>query len=172
MVSEPFTTGFQNMYGFNEDMTYASPVRKQYLAGEYKGYLFSEDYIRDTLRITNKDSIGFRAEEWGMLMEAGYINELEINEMIDEFVNSPLHKVEPIKDNDGNNIWPVTTDLDIVENIDDYMRKESSEYILPNHNDNNFIGWYCSADSRMYLPGDVYKVKYGTHFTAKFNKEN
>ena len=171
LVSEPFTTGFQNMYGFDENMKYLSPIRQQYLNGEYKGYLFSEDYIRDTLRITNKDSIGFRAEEWGMLMEGGYINELEINEMIDEFVNSPLHKVDPFIDEDGNNIWPVTTDIDVIENIDDYMRVEGTEYILPQCNQENFIGWYCSADSKMYKPGDVYKIKYGTHFTARFEKE-
>ena len=171
LVSEPFTTGFQNMYGFDENMKYLSPIRQQYLNGDYKGYLFSEDYIRDTLRITNKDSIGFRAEEWGMLMEGGYINELEINEMIDEFVNSPLHKVDPFIDEDGNNIWPVTTDIDVIENIDDYMRVEGTEYILPQCNQDNFIGWYCSADSKMYKPGDVYKIKYGTHFTARFEKE-
>ena len=170
LVTEPFTIGFQNMYGFDEKMRYLSPVRKQYLNGEYKGYLFSEDYIRDTLRITDKDSIGFRAEEWGMLMESGYIDEDGIHIMIDDFVNSPLHKVEPIKDKKGNNIWPVTTDIDVVENIDDYMRVEGTEYVLPNNEADNFIGWYCSADSKMYQPGDVYKVKYGTHFTAKFDK--
>ena len=170
LITEPFTTGFQNMYGFNEDLTYKSPIRKQYLAGEYKGYLFSEEYIRDTLRITNKDSIGFRAEEWGMLMEAGYIKEIEINEMIDEFVNSPRHKVDPFTDENGVNIWPVTNDNDIVENIDDYMMQEGSEYILPENDDANFIGWYCSADSKMYQPNDIYKVKYGTHFTAKFKQ--
>lgn len=171
LVSEPFTTGFQNMYGFDEDMIYLSPVRQQYLNGEYKGYLFSEDYIRDTLRITNKDSIGFRAEEWGMLVEANMIDERYIHNMIDDFVNNPEHKTDPFIDEDGNNIWPVTTDMDVVENIDDYMRVEGTEYILPQCNQDNFIGWYCSADSKMYKPGDVYKIKHGTHFTAKFEKE-
>lgn len=165
LVTEPFTIGFQNMYGFDENMKYLSPVRQQYLNGEYKGYLFSEDYIKNDLRITNKDSIGFRAEEWGMLMEAGYIDEDGIHIMIDEFVNSPLHKVDPIKDEDGDNIWPVTTDLDKVENIDDYLLKEGAEYKLPSCRRKGFVGWYCSADSKVYKPGDIYKVKYGTHFS-------
>ena len=170
LISEPFTTGFQNMYGFNEDLTYKSPVRKQYLAGEYKGYLFSEDYIRDTLRIRDKDSIGFRAEEWGMLVEAKLIDERYIHNMIDDFVNNPEHKTDPFRDESGDSIWPVTNDNDIVENIDDYMMKEGSEYILPENKHANFIGWYCSADSKMYQPNDIYKVKHGTHFTAKFKQ--
>lgn len=166
LISEPFTIGFQNMYGFNDDMTYKSPVRKQYLRGEYKGYLFSEEYIRDTLRITDKDSLGFRAEEWGMLMEQGLIDEPNIHDMIDNFVNSDLHKLETIKDDNGVNLWPVTTDIDDVVNIDDYMHKELDEYVLPTCDKENFKGWYCSADSKVYKPGDIYKVRYGTHFTA------
>ena len=51
------------------------------------------------------------------------------------------------------------------------MRVEGTEYILPQCNQENFIGWYGSADSKMYKPGDVYKIKYGTHFTARFEKE-
>ena len=76
-----------------------------------------------------------------------------------------MHKVDPFKDEDGDNIWPVTTDLDKVENIDDYLLKEGAEYKLPSCRRKGFVGWYCSADSKVYKPGDIYKVKYGTHFS-------
>ena len=66
-----------------------------------------------------------------MLMEAGYITEKDINIMIDEFVNCPRHRLETITDENGINLWPVTTDDDIVDNIDDYILKEGEEYILP-----------------------------------------
>lgn len=165
LVSEPLTIGFQNMYEFNEDLTYKSPLRKQYLLGQYKGLILSEEYARDKFRMTDKDIVGFRASEWGMLMEAGCVDDQSLHDMIDNFVNSDLHRVETIKDNKGNNIWPVTTDLDNTKDIDNFMLKEKSKYILPANNKVSFKGWYCSADSKIYQPGETYIVRYGTHFS-------
>lgn len=170
LITEPFTTLFQNMYGFNEDMTYKSEKRKQYFDGTYQGYLFSHDYIKNDLRITYKDDYGFRAEEWGMLVENNLIDANAIHQMIDGFVNSSAHKVETLKDIDGDNIWPVTTDLDDASNIDNLMFKEASEYTLPANNDVDFVGWCCSADNKLYQSGEKYIVKFGTHFTAKYDK--
>ena len=71
--------------------------------------------------------------------------------------------------NKDNNLWMITTSEDSLENTSKYLKEEGSYYTLISPmNNNNFIGWYNTADNKMYNIGDKVKVTYGMHFIAKY----
>ena len=170
MTSEPASIGFQNMYGFNADLTYASPDRQAILNGTYEGFLFTEEFMVEELGLSLKDIAGVRGEEWGRLIDLGLITEEELLVIIQTTINNEDDILAPMQNQQGINIWPVTTDNDIAFDMDmnDFLFEEYSTYILPNMEADNFVGWYCSVDGKIYHAGDAYTVRCGTHFSAVF----
>lgn len=78
---------------------------------------------------------------------------------------------DTIKDSEGNNLWMVTTSDDIVINKSKFLRKQNDYYVLPKPlKKENFIGWYNTADGKMYNPNEKIRIIYGMHFVAKYSK--
>ena len=168
LISEPLTMDFQNMYGFNEDLTYASQDRYDYLNGTYEGYLISIDEMIELYQLNPADIVPVRGEEWGRVIELGILTFEEIEAIILGDLNNTNKRLEPPQDEFGNNLWAVTTDLDLGQDVNDFMFAEGSEYILADNDAENFVGWYCSFDGKIYRPGDTYIIYGATHFTAVY----
>ncbi len=174
LTTVPNTLLFQNMYGFKEDLTYASDIRRQYLEGVFEGPLYTEQELRN-LGVVDRDMVGFRGEEWKMLIESGQMTEDElVHEIFEKFVNNPYVRKLPPVDEDGDFVFMVTNSLDVSSpdfNPQDMWQKEYSQYILPNLEQEGFVGWRCSVDGKIYSAGDIYIVRTGTHFEAVFVDE-
>ena len=146
-----------NMFSFNNDLTWSSEREiflKQNDLFKYEDWkAFFPEYIFK----------GFRMEEAKNIYNKGL---LDIN--VYSYMLSNLES-EPIKDNNGNNLWMVTTSDDVVVNKEDYLIKEGAYYTLKAPvNKLNFKYWYNTADGKIYQPGDQIRIIYGMHFIAKY----
>ena len=93
LTSDGYTIPFQNMYEFNRDYTYKSADRQAILYGTYEGYLFTDEYLNEVLRLSYSDIEGFRGREWGRLVELGYLPEEHIAYLIAHFLNSDEQRI-------------------------------------------------------------------------------
>ena len=93
LTSDGYTIPFQNMYEFNDDYTYKSADRQAILDGTYTGYLFTEEYLNEVLKLSFNDIPGFRGREWGRLVELGYLSEEHIAYLIAHFLNSEDQRI-------------------------------------------------------------------------------
>lgn len=249
LTNEADALGFHNMYGFDENLVYAHPLRQMVLQEEYlrdeEGnlvygagldkdgnptgldkdgnplpdgdvtytlldsftfapninlpvHLYTQETMNTYFNMTKRDMLGYRGSEWQILVEwcdllcqLGITSEPEFTKelikytIIRDTVNSENHKMDTIKNSQGEEIWIVTTDNTPFERIntpktqqeiDEFAKREDvfttgSTYIVPEYtgkNAENFSHWYCSADSKTYKPGDSIEVLYSTHFTAIF----
>ena len=171
LTTVPNTLTFQNMYGFRKNLTYASSVRKLVLNGKYEDHLYTEQQLRD-MGFEDRDIAGFRGREWKILVDNGMITEdILINDILLGVVNNPDERVLPPTDENGNFVFVVTTSQDVLSptiDIQDNYYEEYSQYILPNLEQEGFVGWRCSVDGKIYSAGDIYIVRTGTHFETVF----
>ncbi len=161
-------------------------------------HLYSEETMKTYFDMLPRDMIGYRGAEWQILVEwcsflyengltetAEFTREMVRDMIIRDTVNSEKHKQETVKNADGKSLWVVTTDNDAFQNFtvpktaEDIAKFEEKSnvyadydtYTIPTYtgsNAENFSYWYCSADSKIYHPGDTFEVRYSTHFTAVF----
>ena len=162
VISNDFITSEGTMittYGFkhNADLTWTTD-RDEFLKTNDLFYyedwklLFPEHIFR-----------GFRMEEAKYLYNIYQFDiELYAN-ILDTLVGNTLTNQNDV------NLWMVTTSDDVIDGNNMYLREEGSYYILKSPlNRINFIGWYNTADGKMYNIGDKVKVTYGMHFIAKY----
>ena len=171
LTTVPNTLTFQNMYGFRKNLTYASSIRKLVLNGKYEDHLYTEQQLRD-MGFEDRDIAGFRGREWKILVNNGMITEdILINDILLGVVNNPDERVLPPTDENGNFVFVVTTSQEVLSptfDIQDNYYEEYSQYILPNLEQEGFVGWRCSVDGKIYSAGDIYIVRTGTHFETVF----
>lgn len=106
---------------------------------------------------------GFRMEEAKKLYYDGL---LDIN--LFSILLVGLEK-KPIKDNEGNNLWMITTSDEYVQKGKGKLYKELSCYTLPKpiqRENKTFKGWYNTADNKIYNIGDKVIIDYGMFFEA------
>lgn len=145
-------------YDFNEDITWT---------GEREDFLKTNDlfYYEDWTHLFPEHIFkGYRMEEAKYVYNQGILD-------IQYFANilSSLGK-NTLRDEKGNNLWMVTTSDDDINGDRRYLRMEGSYYTLEAPiNKIGFVGWYNTADNKMYKVGDQVKVVYGMHFIAKYN---
>lgn len=172
LTTVPNTIIFQNMYGFKKNLTYASSIRQKVLNGTYDNHLFTEKELKD-MGWTDRDIVGFRGREWKILVDNGMLDmDFILNELKNEVVNNESERVLPPTNENGNFVYIVTNSEDVMNehfNPQDFFFEEYTHYILPNIEEEGFVGWLCSSDGKIYKAGDTYKVRTNTHFTAVYS---
>lgn len=151
------TTILSNLYGFTDNITWPKEVREMAMQDVY-----TYNDLADTIPYYMFK--GLRAEEGKIL--ANYGLTLDIFKMyLAMNQTNPLMLKEPINNN-GKNMWMVTTNLDNVNEFNkyEYLREEGSIYTLPKVNKKNFVGWLNYADNKIYKPGNKVTVDHGMHF--------
>ncbi len=147
-----------NLYGFTNNAKW--PKEKEIFTNN-ENNLFDYDDIKDVLPYYLYD--GFRVKELSFLIKNNMVTLDEFKNYISSSITNPYMIKKPINKN-GHNYWMVTTDLDDVSNKYDYLKEESSTYILPTYN--NVSGWLNTSDNKIYNPGDEIKVTHGLHFIS------
>ena len=172
LTTVPNTIIFQNMYGFKKNLTYASSIRQKVLNGTYDNHLFTEKELKD-MGWTDRDIVGFRGREWKILIDNGMLDmDFMINILLNEVANNENERILPPTNENGEFIYIVTNSEDVTNehfNPQDFFFEEYTHYILPNIEEEGFVGWLCSSDGKIYKAGDTYKVRTNTHFTAVYS---
>ena len=141
-----------NLYKFNNDISWdknrvVRKVRYEYLKDVLPYYMYK----------------GFRAEEFGVLMNKGLSDINMFKNYIKTYItNTDMLKPPIIKNN--KRYWMVTNSYDNVINKDDYLVKEGSYYKLPKIK--NVKYWYSTSENKKYKSGAKVKVYTGMHFEA------
>lgn len=172
LTTVPNTIIFQNMYGFKKNLTYASSIRQKVLNGTYDKHLFTEKELKN-MGWTDRDIVGFRGREWKILIDNDMLNmDFMIDILLSEVANNENERVLPPTNENGKFMYVVTTSEDVMNehfNPQDFFFEEYTHYILPNIEEEGFVGWLSSSDGKIYYAGDTYKVRTNTHFTAVYS---
>ncbi len=162
VISNDFITSEGTMittYGFehNDDLTWTNDRDK---------FLKTNDlfYYEDWTQLFPEHIFkGFRMEEAKYLYNM-YQFDIELYaSILSNLVG------DTIMNNEGTNLWMITTSDDVLDGSSNYLKEEGSYYTLKSPNNRiNFIGWYNTGDNKMYSPGDKVRVTYGMHFIAKY----
>ena len=152
-----------NVFSFDENIVWTSE-REEYLKTNDLFEYESFKVIFPDFKFPEHIFRGYRMEEMKHLYNQGL---LDINMY---YNNLKMLGTTPITNKHGKNIWMITTSDDIVVNKSDYLVQEGSYYQLsqPMKKD-NFIGWYNTADGKMYDSGDYVRVVFGMHFVAMYD---
>ena len=153
------TTVLSNLYGFSENITWPSDIRKMAMQDVYKYEDLSDAIPYYMFK-------GMRAEEGKILANYG----LDLNTFKGYLIknqNNPDMLKTPIQFF-GKNMWMVTTSEDNVTDLNknNYLRYEGTEYTVPKPKDKNIVGWLNTSDNTIYQPGDNVTVYHGMHFEA------
>ena len=147
-----------NMYGFDNNIKWPS-TRKDIISK--KGALF--DY-KELSIMPYYLYLGSRGNETKLFVNSGYAKTEDLIKYLQSTQLNVEKMVPPITDNNGNRLWMVTTDKDLVINKKDFLYKEGSYYTLP-----KIIGvnrWYNTTDNKYYKPLDRVKVNLSMHFIS------
>ena len=154
---------FSNAFGFEENITWPES-REKIVAGSQNlySYSFFKKILPDYL------IKGFRAVEAKVICEQG---DMKISDLIDYLNNTILNEFiakAPYKDQDGNNLWMMTTSNDDLSgnNRLKYLCQEGSFYTLPKEKskDGQKAYWYNAITNQYYECGELVKVEYPMHF--------
>ena len=166
-----------NMFPFDGDLTW-SIEREKFLA---TNDLF---YFQDWTHLFPPHIFkGFRMGEAKHLFNKGELDIMLFSQTLGSLIINP-----PVNEN-GKNVWMVTTSDDLSQGLKGNFYEEGSFYKLQepikkinklagyNKIDNNFdkytneqefVGWYNTADNKYYQPGDLVEVDYGMYFEAVY----
>ncbi len=155
-----------NLYGFNSDITWKEK-RQEVIKSDNN--LFKYEEIKEALPYYM--FVGLRAAEVKYIANLGYFKLEELPSYIKKLQNINNKLLLPVEtDNNNNRLWMVTTSDDIINNVNDYLYKEGSYYVLKTpKNVDKFVGWYNTTNSTIYNPGDKVEIWIGTHFKAIYN---
>lgn len=149
-----------NIFSFNDDLTWGND-REEYLkTNDFIPYEYLKDYFPKYLYD------GIRMHEAKHLINQGIIS---VEEYVSRF--SQMNFVPIPTDENGNNLWMVTTSLDILNNEKGKYYQEGSIYQLPKaktYFNKEFLGWYNTGDNKYYQEGDKVLVSYGMYFEAVY----
>lgn len=152
-----------NVFAFDENIVWTNE-REEYLNTNDLFVYENFRFIFPDFNFPEHIFRGYRMEEMKHLYNQGL---LDIGMY---YSNLKMLGTTPITNEFGKNMWMVTTSDDEVINKNDYLVEEGSYYKLSKPKDiTNFIGWYNTADGKMYDIGDEVKIVYGMHFIAKYN---
>lgn len=147
-----------NIFTFTNNLTWGND-RYDYLnTNDFIPYEYLKDYFPKYLYD------GIRMGEAKHLINQGIIS------VTDYVTRFGVMKFVDIPRNEKNeNIWKVTTSLDLENNKTGNYYTEGSLYKLPKAKEyfnKKFLGWYLAADNTLYQESDLVEVKYGMHFEA------
>ena len=145
-----------NIFTFNKDITWGKDRDKYLKTKDFIPYSFLKKYF--PLHIYK----GIRLKEAKYLLNKKAI---DVDQYVKEF--KAKNFVDPYKDQQGNNLWPVSTSDEINKEVKLY--KEGSYYKLKQPkkvSGKKFKGWYNSADNKYYQPKDKVSIDYGIYFEA------
>lgn len=148
------------LFNFNEDLTWGSK-RDEFLK---QNDLF--EYQDLAAYFPRHVFVGFRMSEAKNVYNQGLLD-------IEYFADllSLDNAKKPIKNNQGENVWMVTTSDNKVtkKNKEKFLKEEGSYYTLKEpQNSQNFVGWLNTVDNKIYQPNDKVEVVCGTHFVAQY----
>ncbi len=152
------STGMSNMYGSTPDMKYDP---EKVAERQQDSYTFEE------LDVPAHYYYGLRLGEQKTVREIPDINKYVA---IDMKVERPIPQV--VENGVSYNNWIVSTSDDDVFSSTFVPKKvrEGGTYTLAQpKNTQNFVGWYCSADGKIYHAGDSVTIRMGTYFTAIYS---
>lgn len=151
-----------NVFSFDENIVWTSE-RKEYLNTNDLFVYENFRFVFPNFNFPEHIFRGYRMEEMKHLYNKGL---LDIGMY---YSNLKMLGTTPITNNLGKNMWMVTTSDDEIIKKSDYLVEEGTYYKLSEpQNKINFIGWYNTADGKMYNAGDEVKIVYGMHFIAKY----
>src|SRR5574344_1134513 len=155
------TTILSNLYGFNNNITWPS-IRNAIMSNQNNLYRYDE--FSDIMPYYMFK--GLRVEEGKILSNYGLTKDIFKSYLQGNQLNNEIMK-QPIKSNNGNRMWMVTTSDDIVINKDYYLIKEGDNYLIKEPiNKIKFKAWYNTGDGKYYNPGEKIKIWYGTYLEA------
>lgn len=155
-------TIISNLYGFIDNATW--PKEKAAIVNNKDNYV-NYSKVKDVLPYYMYK--GFRASELGFLINNNIMSIDDFKYWIAKYVMSEDLLLSPIQ-KENFNYWMVTTSEDSISdyNKNMYLKKEGSIYKLPTSKKINLIGWFNTADNKMYYPNDLVRVDHGLHFIA------
>jgi len=159
ILTSDYNVFFSNFRGFNDDFTW-----------KVKEYDSNQLYTYDELSYWPYYLyIGFRVEEAKVFENVLSKDEFKAI-MNSDILNENKH-LSPKVNILGNRMWMVTTSDDNINLVNEfkYLKEEGSKYLIPKPNiEENFIGWYNSADGNYYNPGDIINIYTGVHLIAMY----
>jgi len=160
---------FSNAFGFEEKITWPSS-RYELIANSKNVY--SDAFF---LKILPAHLVkGFRAVEAKVICENG---EMPIGYLVNylrQYILNPAVAQEPMQDQNGNNLWMMTTSEDDCcgQSKEKYLYLEGSDYILPEIEVKEQNGqkacWYNAVTNEYYECGETIKVEYAMHFEVVY----
>ena len=155
-------TLISNFYGFEDNAKW--PDIKQDIVNDMRNILPYE-YFKDVLPYYLFK--GFRAGEVGYLINNNIMTVDQFRYYLSDLIVSEYYLKKPIN-KDGSNYWMVTTSEDDMINKEKYLHKEGTTYILPNNDNENFIGWLNTSDNKIYQANETITINHGLHFIAQY----
>lgn len=146
-----------NMFKYDSNITWTKD-RNEFL--QQNNLFYYNDYSMIFDRYVWE---GFRMSEAKPIYYNKTLNIMEYSNILKELV------LPQEKSRNGKNLWMVTTSDDVVSDYKKFLHEEETFYTLPEPNiKNNFKGWLCTSDNKIYNPKDKIEVLYGLHFIALY----
>lgn len=161
------TVIFSNIFGFDENITWP---KSRYEIISNSDNLFDESIYNGL--IPSYLVSGLRAIEAKVICDNGFMTIEELSNYLIDFVSNKEMIKNPIQDEDGNNLWMMTTSIDDINpfNKRKFLHKEGSIFELPKvvSKDGKTPYWYNAVRNEYYEGGEKIKVDYSMHFELIF----